>query len=224
MTAREHPGPFHFPRCVKCGATATLRAGGADTAERHHASRHHRGRRSGRARARRRSARCRLQGAARAEPHRARTSRTARCCRASACSRPRAPRSAGSGSICGTRPRRRSTGVRVAVAAPDGSGNKAFGFVGKLDAPAQAVDQRMKFSRFMDDRRASAAARSRSPRSACRSSSATPPTATSSSSRPARARSRNCSSATPRARRTTADARAFARLRTTASSRTTSPA
>ena len=42
------------------------------------------------------------------------------------------------------------TGVRVALAAPDGSGNKAFGFVGKLDAPAQAVDQRLKFSRFMD--------------------------------------------------------------------------
>jgi hypothetical protein len=41
-------------------------------------------------------------------------------------------------------------GVRIALAAPDGSGNKAFGFVGKLDAPAQAVDQRLKFSRFMD--------------------------------------------------------------------------
>ena len=40
-------------------------------------------------------------------------------------------------------------GVRIAVAAPDGSG-KAFGFVGKLDAPAQAVDQRMKFPRFME--------------------------------------------------------------------------
>src|SRR5690242_10488810 len=31
------------------------------------------------------------------------------------------------------------TGVRVAVAAPDGSG-KAFGFVGRLTAPAQSVD------------------------------------------------------------------------------------
>jgi hypothetical protein len=39
-------------------------------------------------------------------------------------------------------------GVRIAVAAPDGSG-KAFGFVGRLDAPAQAVDQRIKFPRFM---------------------------------------------------------------------------
>ena len=43
------------------------------------------------------------------------------------------------------------TGMRIAVAAPDGSGNKAFGFVGKLDAPAQAVDQRIKFSRFMEE-------------------------------------------------------------------------
>jgi hypothetical protein len=41
-------------------------------------------------------------------------------------------------------------GVRLAVAAPDGSG-KAFGFVGKLQAPAQSVDQRIKFSRFMDE-------------------------------------------------------------------------
>ncbi len=40
-------------------------------------------------------------------------------------------------------------GVRIAVAAPDGSG-KAFGFVGRLDAPAQAVDQRIKFPRFME--------------------------------------------------------------------------
>jgi hypothetical protein len=42
------------------------------------------------------------------------------------------------------------TGVRIAVAAPDGSG-RAFGFVGKLDAPAQSVDQRIKFARFMDE-------------------------------------------------------------------------
>jgi hypothetical protein len=42
------------------------------------------------------------------------------------------------------------TGVRVAVAAPDGSG-KAFGFVGRLQAPAQSVDQRVKFPRFMDE-------------------------------------------------------------------------
>jgi flavin-dependent dehydrogenase len=41
-------------------------------------------------------------------------------------------------------------GVRVAVAAPDGSG-KAFGFVGRLTAPAQSVDQRVKFPRFMDE-------------------------------------------------------------------------
>jgi flavin-dependent dehydrogenase len=41
-------------------------------------------------------------------------------------------------------------GVRIAVAAPDGSG-KAFGFVGRLDAPAQSVDQRVKFSRFMQE-------------------------------------------------------------------------
>ena len=42
------------------------------------------------------------------------------------------------------------TGMRVAVAAPDGSGNKAFGFVGNLAAPAQSVDQRVKFPRFLD--------------------------------------------------------------------------
>jgi hypothetical protein len=40
-------------------------------------------------------------------------------------------------------------GVRLAVAAPDGA--KAFGFVGRLDAPAQSVDQRVKFSRFMGE-------------------------------------------------------------------------
>ena len=42
------------------------------------------------------------------------------------------------------------TGMRIAVAAPDGSGNKAFGFVGDLAAPAQSVDQRVKFSRFIE--------------------------------------------------------------------------
>ena len=42
------------------------------------------------------------------------------------------------------------TGMRVAVAAPDGSGNKAFGFVGNLAERAQSVDQRVKFPRFLD--------------------------------------------------------------------------
>lgn len=42
------------------------------------------------------------------------------------------------------------SGMRVAVAAPDGSGNKAFGFVGNLKEPAQSVDQRIKFPRFME--------------------------------------------------------------------------
>src|SRR5690606_16950427 len=42
------------------------------------------------------------------------------------------------------------TGMRIAVAAPDGSGNKAFGFVGSLAAPAQSIDQRVKFPRFME--------------------------------------------------------------------------
>jgi hypothetical protein len=41
------------------------------------------------------------------------------------------------------------TGMRVAVAAPDGSGNKAFGFVGNLAEKAQSVDQRVKFPRFL---------------------------------------------------------------------------
>jgi 2-polyprenyl-6-methoxyphenol hydroxylase-like FAD-dependent oxidoreductase len=40
------------------------------------------------------------------------------------------------------------TGMRIAIAAPDGSG-KAFGFVGSLAEPAQSVDQRVKFPRFM---------------------------------------------------------------------------
>jgi hypothetical protein len=42
------------------------------------------------------------------------------------------------------------TGMRIAVAAPDGSGNKAFGFVGHLTEKAQSVDQRVKFPRFLD--------------------------------------------------------------------------
>jgi hypothetical protein len=42
------------------------------------------------------------------------------------------------------------TGMRIAVAAPDGSGNKAFGFVGNLAEKAQSVDQRVKFSRFLE--------------------------------------------------------------------------
>lgn len=42
------------------------------------------------------------------------------------------------------------TGVRVTVAAPDAPGNKAFEFIGKLAAPAQSVDQRIKFPRFME--------------------------------------------------------------------------
>ncbi len=42
------------------------------------------------------------------------------------------------------------TGMRIAVAAPDGSGNKAFGFVGNLAETAQSVDQRVKFPRFLD--------------------------------------------------------------------------
>lgn len=42
------------------------------------------------------------------------------------------------------------TGMRIAVAAPDGSGNKAFGFIGNLAAAAQSVDQRVKFPRFMN--------------------------------------------------------------------------
>jgi hypothetical protein len=41
-------------------------------------------------------------------------------------------------------------GMRIAVAAPDGSGNRAFGFIGNLAAAAQSVDQRVKFPRFLD--------------------------------------------------------------------------
>lgn len=42
------------------------------------------------------------------------------------------------------------TGMRIAVAAPDGSGNKAFGFIGNLAERAQSVDQRVKFPRFLE--------------------------------------------------------------------------
>jgi 2-polyprenyl-6-methoxyphenol hydroxylase-like FAD-dependent oxidoreductase len=41
-------------------------------------------------------------------------------------------------------------GMRVQVAAPDGSGAKVIGFEGRLSHPAQSVDQRIKFSKFLD--------------------------------------------------------------------------
>jgi 2-polyprenyl-6-methoxyphenol hydroxylase-like FAD-dependent oxidoreductase len=37
-------------------------------------------------------------------------------------------------------------GMRVQVAAPDGSGGLAIGFTGRLTAPGQSVDQRIKFA------------------------------------------------------------------------------
>jgi 2-polyprenyl-6-methoxyphenol hydroxylase-like FAD-dependent oxidoreductase len=40
-------------------------------------------------------------------------------------------------------------GMRVQVAAPDGSGAKAIGFEGRLSGPAQSVDQRVKFPEFL---------------------------------------------------------------------------
>lgn len=42
------------------------------------------------------------------------------------------------------------TGMRIAVAAPDRAGSKAFGFVGNLASAAQSVDQRVKFPRLLD--------------------------------------------------------------------------
>ena len=94
------------------------------------------------------------------------------------------------------------TGMRIAVAAPDGSGNKAFGFVGNLAEKAQSVDQRVKFPRFLELFE-QLGGTSTSPTPAFRNSSDTRKTATSSSSPRARARCRNCSRATPRARLTT---------------------
>jgi len=41
------------------------------------------------------------------------------------------------------------TGIRIQVAAPDGSGAKVVGFEGRLSGPANSVDQRLKFSEFM---------------------------------------------------------------------------
>jgi hypothetical protein len=41
-------------------------------------------------------------------------------------------------------------GMRIQVAAPDGSGAKAIGFEGRLAAPAQSVDQRIKFPKWME--------------------------------------------------------------------------
>src|SRR5262245_28854990 len=40
-------------------------------------------------------------------------------------------------------------GMRVQVAAPDGSGAKVIGFEGRLSGPANSIDQRLKFSEFM---------------------------------------------------------------------------
>jgi len=40
-------------------------------------------------------------------------------------------------------------GIRIQVAAPDGSGAKVIGFEGRLTGPANSVDQRIKFSRFI---------------------------------------------------------------------------
>src|SRR5262249_13547410 len=40
-------------------------------------------------------------------------------------------------------------GIRIQVAAPDGSGAKAIGFEGLFSRPAQSVDQRLKFSKFL---------------------------------------------------------------------------
>jgi Styrene monooxygenase A putative substrate binding domain len=40
-------------------------------------------------------------------------------------------------------------GIRLQVAAPDGSGAKAISFEGRLAGPAQSVDQRVKFSEFL---------------------------------------------------------------------------
>jgi hypothetical protein len=42
------------------------------------------------------------------------------------------------------------TGVRLQVAAPDGSGTRAIAFTGRLAAPAQSVDQRIKFPALME--------------------------------------------------------------------------
>jgi hypothetical protein len=41
-------------------------------------------------------------------------------------------------------------GIRIQVAAPDGSGAKVIGFQGRFSGPAQSVDQRIKFSKFLD--------------------------------------------------------------------------
>lgn len=41
--------------------------------------------------------------------------------------------------------------ISFMVPAPDGSGNKAIEWNGKLDKPAQAVDQRVKFPRWMEE-------------------------------------------------------------------------
>ena len=41
--------------------------------------------------------------------------------------------------------------ISFTVPAPDGSGNKAIDWNGMLDKPAQAVDQRVKFPRWMQE-------------------------------------------------------------------------
>jgi hypothetical protein len=81
--------------------------------------------------------------------------------------------------------------ISFTVPAPDGSGNKAIDWNGLLDKPAQAVDQRLKFPRWMQELEK---------RGGTIEYKATwknmPPIPISSSSPPARATSPSCSSAT----------------------------
>ena len=85
--------------------------------------------------------------------------------------------------------------INFTVPAPDGSGNKAIDWNGLLDKPAQAVDQRIKFPRWMQEfekRGGTIEYKAAAPPTWKN----TPPNPISSLSRPARARSPGCSSAT----------------------------
>ena len=93
-------------------------------------------------------------------------------------------------------------GISLAVPHPEIGGGKAIDWAARLDRPAQSVDQRVKFPRWMEQLRVDRR-RARHPRRRRRRPRALRETSTtSSSSPPARARSRSSSSATPSARRT----------------------
>ena len=79
------------------------------------------------------------------------TSAPAKSCRASACSTRRSSYERELGLNFWDKECPTVDSISVTVPAPDGSGNKAIEWNGMLDKPAQAVDQRVKFPRWMQE-------------------------------------------------------------------------